>query len=148
MRWFEENLSQFGRTIDEAIEGVQARIRLGRSGPSIGSRVRDAQERATESVRHASSRVGEEVGQFVQSMKSDDRPAPRYVWPMMIGAVLLSAGLTFALTGSGTSLPPPTDSELKTQDELRREVARRRSPFESFVSQDRTAENAAAKKRK
>jgi hypothetical protein len=148
MRWFEENLSRLGRAIDETIERVQDRVRYGSAGPSIGSRMREAQERAAESVRHASERVGEGVGQFVRSMKEDDRPTPRYLLPVLILTVVATAGVTFVLTGSGGSLPPPTLSELRTQDEIRRDIQRRRSPFESFVAQDRTAENAATKKGK
>ncbi len=139
MQWFEENLSRLGRRIDETIEAIQSRLQQRSAGPTMGSRVREVRERATESVRHATERVGEEVDHLVRSMKSEGGAVPRHVWPLMILAIAASAGLTYMFTGGGTSIPAPTATELREQEELRRDAARRRSAFDSFVSQDRRA---------
>lgn len=134
MRWFETNLSNVGRFLDEMIESVHDRMRRARSGPTIGSRIRDAGERARESVRDASEKASDGVESLVRTMRSDDRPVPLYIWPMIIMTIVATAGFTYMMTSS-MAVPPPTAEEMELQRAMRKEGARTRSAFEAFTSQ-------------
>jgi len=144
MRWFETNLSYFGRFLDESIENIQDRLRRSGSGPSISTRLRDAGERARDSVRDAGEKATEGVETLVRNMRSDDRPVPLYIWPMVAMTVVATAGFTYMMTSS-LALPAPTAEEVEMQRTMRREATRTKSAFEAFASQAPRAETAPKK---
>lgn len=134
MRWFETNLSNFGRFLDERIESIQDYLGRAQRGPSIRSRIRDARERASERVRDAGEKASESVETLVRNMRSDDRPVPNYIWPMIVLTVVATAGFTYVLTSSFSG-PTPTAEEMEMQRTLRKDAARTRSAFEFFTAQ-------------